>query len=436
MNSSLSNINAPIRAELVAAKVAAIKNFEYPELSEAVLEQPRYYELLWFIQWASMQPGGLKKFCSDFLAANECRIKTATMAKAQTDERGSYAAEVILSIWREIPERKRPSSDVNWLVDSFIPSVTQPRPKRHDLTSTEREQIESNLTHKLLADAIAKAAAEDLPSYLLSLCVDSHQGFNGRWYFVGLMDGLLSAMDKQSVEARRNLASTVVAEKVFDALDYAIAERGLVTIQGESRFGKTEAVRTWCLLRPGKARLLQVPCSNSEGDLLRAIAAALGIEHSYKTAPRALKELVEFVLLHSKMFLVCDEAQFLLPSQFSKNSSPARLNWVRTEIVDKGLPLALVATPQSYAHSLKKFVNATGYNFAQIIGRTLLNVVLPRELDRQDVLAVARIHFPDVDEDCLMYIGATAMQSESYLQTMEAIANALGTLRDATAARL
>ena len=48
---------------------------------------------------------------------------------------------------------------------------------------------------------------------------------------------------------------TEVALKVFDALEYAWSEKAMVQITGDARFGKTEAVKTWCMMHPGQARL-------------------------------------------------------------------------------------------------------------------------------------------------------------------------------------
>ena len=58
-------------------------------------------------------------------------------------------------------------------------------------------------------------------------------------------------MDSHAQRARQGIAMTEVALKVFDALEYAWSEKALVQITGDSRFGKTEAVKTWCMMHPG-----------------------------------------------------------------------------------------------------------------------------------------------------------------------------------------
>jgi hypothetical protein len=133
-----------------------------------------------------------------------------------------------------------------------------------------------------------------------------------------------------------------------------------------------EAVKTWCRMNPGKARLVQTPCSNSDADLYRAVAEAFGLDFSYQTSIRKLKEKVEYVIRFAGLMPVFDEAHFLLPTRFTANTAPMRLNWVRTQIVDRECPVALVTTPQTYKHCVEKFVKATGHNIDQFLGRTMM----------------------------------------------------------------
>ena len=115
---------------------------------------------------------------------------------------------------------------------------------------------------------------------------------------------------------------TDVAKLVFDALDYAQAERVMVRIEGGSRFGKTEALQTWCDMRPGLARLVRVPCDNGMGSFYRRIGEALGIECSFNSNVCRLKERIEYVVKHSGLFLVLDEGAFLIPQEYTESTAP------------------------------------------------------------------------------------------------------------------
>jgi hypothetical protein len=229
-------------------------------------------------------------------------------------------------------------------------------------------------------------------------------------------------MDRRAKEVSKRLAMTAVAKKVFDALDYALQERTMVRIEGDSRFGKTESIRAWADMRPGLARVVNVPCSNSVADLLRNVAQALGIAAKYGTRAQVLRERVEYILQQGRMFLILDESAFLIPQNYTAETAPARLNWVRTEVADRGLPLALVVTPQTFLPAVDRFVKKTGFAMQQFLGRIYRAVQLPAELDRPDLLAVARIHFPEMGDEYLEVIADLAELSENYLQTVEAVA--------------
>jgi hypothetical protein len=229
-------------------------------------------------------------------------------------------------------------------------------------------------------------------------------------------------MDRRADRIQKGLALTEVAKLVFDALDFALAEKVMVRIEGDARFGKTEAMETWCNMRPGLARLVRVPCDNSMNSFLKRIGEALGVDCSYGSSPSRLKDRVEYIIQHSGLFLCLDEGAFMIPQNYSATTPPHRLNWVRTEIVDRELPLAIAVTPQAFKPAVDKFVRKTGYSMAQYFGRNFLTKTLPSSLGEADMIAVARIHFPELDEDALGYIAAEARLSQNYLQAVDAIA--------------
>ena len=70
-------------------------------------------------------------------------------------------------------------------------------------------------------------------------------------------------------------------------------------------------------------------------------------------------------------------------------------------VVDRGLPLALVHTPQTFLPAADKFVKKTGFAMQQFFGRVYRAVQLPAEMDRADLIAVARIHFPELGDEYL-----------------------------------
>jgi hypothetical protein len=95
---------------------------------------------------------------------------------------------------------------------------------------------------------------------------------------------------------------------------------------------------------------------------------------------------------------------------------------VRTEIVDRNLPLAIAVTPQSFEAAVSRFVKKTRYTMEQFFGRNFLTCRLPDALREADMIAVAKFHFPGMDEDTLGYIASEARLSQNYLQAVEGIA--------------
>jgi hypothetical protein len=268
----------------------------------------------------------------------------------------------------------------------------------------------------------AEATEGGLEGYFIGLCHDPTRWEYAKapWYCPEIFTVLLDYMDRRAKRTARELAETEVTRTVFRELDFALSQNVPVPIVGASRFGKTTAVRVWAEMRPGVARLVTVPESNREADFFVAQADALGIDHHLgATTSSLLRMKVEVVLRVTGLFLVYDEAHFLVPVNYHKGTPPRRLNWIRSHIIDRGMGCAFFATPQSYRETLAAYVKKTGYNMEQWLGRLAPAVVLPESLAKEDVLAVVRKHFAGVPEPFLKLVAARAMQSEGYLKNAE-----------------
>jgi AAA domain len=241
------------------------------------------------------------------------------------------------------------------------------------------------------------------------------------WWCNNLAPVLFAAMDLHASRIEQQLARTSIVDKIFDRLDYAWQEKVPVKIEGDARTGKTEAIKAWCSMHPGKARLVSTPSGKSLGDLFKAIAEAIGLPYGPKTKGTDLKEQIQYIMRHAGLFLVFDEAHFLLPASFDRNTTPARLDWVRTQIIDRKLPVALVTTPQAFGAAVQKFHRHTGYNFDQFFGRIMSNLTLDGELCDADLLAVTQIQGADIPAKLHPFIVARCKQSVGHLKAIEAI---------------
>lgn len=472
----VSNI-PPISAEVLAEKLENIANFEAPELLEEITTQPRLVELLWFLQFVS-QPnnyaGGLCKFCDDFIneAAEEIgtsemlladHARTYTLAQltgiyhelsatAQTALKGSTAEGRTLSRLLKEDEQQEDCSYglVDLLTDderaesavrfgrAMLRAENDQAVRRAAQPVTKREQAAmlAEFTPAKLRAICVDVAREKLAYYFKRLCEEPSVTFRRRgsrswtdketrtpWYFPNVADALLAFIDHRKEQLAARIAETEVTKLVFEWMSVAQGTGRGVLIEGNSRFGKTEAIRVWCDMNPGVARLVNTPATNAVGDLLREVARALGVDSAPDRRGYDLRARIDYVLRFAKLLICFDESSFLLPGSYSKNTAPARLNWVRRSLMDRDIPVVFVHTPQSNLPPKKRFVKATGYTMEQFDERILMTVNLPATLCEDDLLAVARIHFPDLQEVHLKHVVSKVSATErNYVSDIEKIA--------------
>jgi len=417
-----------IRPEIIAGKLAAIHNLECPILLAQIMEMPRLVELLWFIQFVSTQLGGLVQFVEDLLEKHSEQIGTPEMLAIGKPKGGRYSVSQAHKIWQGLPQMLQYEINLgepnNWRDFLTVDPMFADEDEREAKWKAALQSPDEEFLGNPAADFVWTCkdyCRHQIPSFLASVCNEISQGFDAIPCFQDIFGTLFKVMDSWAQERSKGLAQTAVTRQVFDALDYAHSEKVLVKVEGDSRFGKTESIATYCAMYPGRVRLVTVPCSNCDADLFRAVADALGIVHGLKTSSRENREKVEYVVRFGRLMIVLDEAHFLLPVRFSENTPPMRLNWVRTQIIDRKVPCVLVSTPQSYQQAESKYVRKTGYSIEQFLGRVSFSVRLPTNLSPEDLLAVARIHFPELDPDYLDLIAGTAMVAESYLKAVENI---------------
>jgi hypothetical protein len=400
----------PISPELLAEKIERIENFELPHLLEEFKSQPRLVRALWFLQWVSQPtnyPGGLSKFAGDLIQANVHRLGTPGMLKTGTHDKYREAdAARLLRELRQLPE-----------------SILENK----------------NLTPATVRQALVDHASDNLGTYFKELCEHPHVGFrpweNGEgarwhfgdekgapWYFADVADAVLAFMDAREEELRSRIAETEITREIRRWTAKSRSMRRPVMFIGNTRFGKTESIKLEAAADPGNCRLVNTPSTNAIGDLLREVAKSLGIEVGSQSLGPAFQSRIDYVLRFSQLQLIFDEAQFLLPINYSRNTAPKRLNWVRRSIIDQGTPAIFVCTPQSYFTARKHFVKTTEFVMEQFDERLLVRQ-LPSELSEADLLAVARVHFPDLAEVYLGFVVDTVLATErNFVSDVEKIA--------------
>ncbi len=429
---------APIRPEFLATKFAKIDNFEEPDLLIELGGRPELRSVFCYLQHVSQPrnyPGGLGKFAADLIAASSDFIGTAHMHKAR--QRDRYTLAEATTIFSELTEWARSELfgiNCELFEDAFLSGLHE---RTDGVGETRRDWIPlflNGLTPERARAVCTQAAQSELAEYLKETCELPHIGLlpvegersqaNGApWYFARIADGLVAFIEKRASGQHAAIAQTAITKLIETWTGKSRRMGTTVMIVGNSRFGKTETVQLEAATRPGHCRVVQTPPGNALSDLLREVAKALGIEVGPQTNGRALAELIDYILRHLKLQLIFDEAQFLLPANYSRNTAPARLNWFRRTIMDQQIPSVLVCTPQSYLPAKRRFEKATGFAMEQFEERIDKTVTLPAELDEADLLAVARVHFPDLSGDYLQYVVSKTLATErNYISDISKIA--------------
>ncbi|HEY5298095.1 MAG TPA: ATP-binding protein [Verrucomicrobiae bacterium] len=214
---------------------------------------------------------------------------------------------------------------------------------------------------------------------------------------------------------------TAIGEKVSRALDYAMESRRMVIIDGLPRIGKSHAARHLCNLNPGRARYVECPATNDDFSFFRAVALSLGVSINLKSKAQELRSRIEETLQGGDLALVIDEAHYLWPQSHYRNTTPVRINWLMTALVNRGVAVTLVTTPQFF-RSKEAIEKATCWAADQFIGRIGHYEKLPDALSSDDLHAVASSLLPDSNSDSVKALALYARSSGKYLGGMDAIA--------------
>ena len=482
-----------VRGDKLAEKLAAAANLDLPDLAEALAKEPRRREMLWFVQWYSMQPGGLPKLTTELLAAFPERLTTKSIADAEAMPRGGMDGPLFANFTREsLRQMKLAEEKGGWSLRQCIHFWDQERPDNEfhyrkqegelggaafnewsyqvlnefeihegrygNVTKTlyGSRTLEELLSGKMdpcdALEGVAKfgknyflgrvreIAGARLARHLSNMCVDLPTSVaGGPWWFPELERTLLEFMDRHATTARLRLADTGVSLAVLDGMAYACHSHKVVKITGNSRFGKTESAKTFCLMYPGRIRLLSVPVGNGDGPIVIAIAEAVGIPAVNSVRSPALRYRVDLVLRHGGLGFALDESHFLVPHRFTSRTAPDRMNFIRTQIWDRALPCVLISTPQTAPEFTKslppgkrkaaagnleaRYQKATGYTLEQWTERISRTIHLPKSLTEADILSVARLQFPGQSDLALEDICHRALRAGSFLS---ALANIYG----------
>jgi len=267
----------------------------------------------------------------------------------------------------------------------------------------------------------AREASAGLEKHLGELCLDPGRMIadGDPWYFPTLVS-TLREFQAEWIATRRPAATTSIGNQVCEALDYSLQSGRLALIDGQARIGKTFSAKAWCDLHPGRARYVQVPATNDDFSFFRDIARSLGVSIYLKSKAQELRIRIEETLQAGQLMLVLDEAHYLFPGSHYRNTTPGRVNWLMTALVNYGVPVALITTPQFF-RCQKAIEAATCWTSEQFTGRIGHYEKLPDSLTPGDLRDVATALVPNGEARSIAALVLYAQSSAKYLAGIEAV---------------
>jgi hypothetical protein len=133
-----------------------------------------------------------------------------------------------------------------------------------------------------------------------------------------------------------------------------------------------------------------------------------------------LRQRIEEVLQRGDLAIVFDEAHYIWPNSNYRDAMPTRVTWILTALVNHGVPLALVTTPQFF-RSQKTVERKTCWTAEQFTGRIGHYQPLPDSLSEDDLNNVAESLLPEGDARALAILVRYAQGSAKYLAGIESV---------------
>jgi hypothetical protein len=415
-NTRRAEPGTPLRQE----RWASSEEFERGLLGNLVarrcsaLDNPEDRQLVYFLQSRSHREGGIEKVAADMLAAFPEGIGTASMHRFGMKPGQVYSASQVKAVRREIEMDHDPELD--W-------PLRGDRDRFGVILDWDDVVVEDTAPESYPAEEFTKAcqkAANGLAGHLEEFCLNPAVKVQAGWpwYFPTLVEAL---REYQTAFAEKERSGTVVTEigaQIYDTLDYALEAKCLVLIEGLARMGKTFAAKAWCSERPGQARYVQVPSTNDDVGFFRAIAKALGVSCGRSWKAVQLRQRIEDTLQTGDLILVMDEAHYLWPVSDCRHALPGRINWVMTALVNHGVSVACLTTPQFIA-TQKAVEKRTHWTSEQFIGRIGHYLPLPKSLGEEDLAKVAKTLLPAGDAKSIEILVRYAQSSAKYLAGIE-----------------
>ncbi|MEO6002235.1 MAG: ATP-binding protein [Opitutus sp.] len=384
------------------------------------LSDPEEIKVLWWLQQISWREGGLERFVCEFLEKSRSKIGTRSMLRFGCDPAQVYTADQVKAVRHELNRELRfplkgerdldYEHTVNTCVffDRSLDQVdhTKDRSQRFPCSYTAADfRAECLLQLSGLAKELKVALVDPASPSLRS----------GLACFAEMWEALNNYRREEISAAVGKIVPTAVTRQLNDELDFALETRSFVLIEGREGIGKTEGARSWCAQHVGQAVYVRLEAGSDETTLFRSISRALGTACSYQRKAVEMRARIQDALQPGHLLLVLDEAHFLWPQWGrAERSVPKRMDWLRTALVDFGVPVALISTPQYFSEQCERHRKA-GWNANQVQRRIVRTTVLPETVSNEDAVSVGRSYFPEVSLRLLKLAASAALLDVSRL---------------------
>lgn len=351
-------------------------------------------DFIWWLQSLSLKDGGFRRVARELLEMFPERLISSDFRHQALCPRRDRALCISEKPLRELS------------IEEFLGELCTNPKVRFSLPGMDAagDELEAELLAENLADGRGNLPRAELV------------------YFRDIIGALVEHRARHEKKIRANFHLTAIGQRIWEALDYALASRNMILVDGLEGRGKTGAVAAWGELHGGQARFVSVKGITNRTVAFREIAAALGITYAYGRTGPEMQSRVEDVLARSKILLVIDEAHFLFNQTRNMTARPELLDWIDSAICNRGVGAALVTTPQFIA-CLARAKNQVDYNFNQFRRRVKRWVKLPDKNSEVDIAAVARKIFPNVADAAVKKIVGYALLSKRDLSAVGDVAS-------------
>jgi DNA transposition AAA+ family ATPase len=408
----------------------------------AILVGSRKQNFIWWLQGLSLAEGGLKRVARELLEMFPERIGMEKMHSEGIKPEKNYSAEMVESVRWPLDYR-----------DGYGRKKLAPRNGGGLVELCRDFALRQHDYSQAACGYDGQRAFPSLEEFLIDLCLNPRVHFSPPEektdfssleasnaieefpelsrddfapatvpYFQDVIGALFEYQASQEAQGRAAFCRTEIGKKIWDTLDFALARRRMVVLDGLEGRGKTEAVKAWCALHLGTARFVSLKGVTNKTTAFRDMAKALGIASSYtRTAPE-MQARIEDVLKRSKLMLVLDEAHFLFNQSQRMYTRPELVDWIDTAICNQGVGIALVTTPQFIA-CMTRAADQVEWNYRQFRRRVARWTTLPAQNTEADIKAVARSVFKNADTQMVSKIVGYALLSKRDLSAVGDVAD-------------